>query len=124
MIRPEFRRHIFVGAFLLGVCFSIAQTAKVQVGTVRFHLKLKGAYKFITEKNVKVSVNDSLDKALISDKKGYTGFLELPEGKYTLTINVDSYRPIIRHLKIVRGNGKTLKLRMKKIEVKTKKKPD
>ncbi|MCE3229565.1 MAG: hypothetical protein K0S32_4116 [Bacteroidetes bacterium] len=100
--------------FIVFLFLIISVFCQAQVGTVRFHLKLKGAYIFIKDKNVKLRVNDTIEKSLISDKKGYTGFLELPEGSFKILFDVEGYKSITRTIKIVRATGRTLKVRMKK----------
>jgi hypothetical protein len=99
---------------LFAVMVFACSFASAQVGTVRFHLKLKGAYIFIKDKNVRLNVNDTLEKTLISDDKGYTGFLELPEGNFKLTFIVEGYKTVIRDINVIRATGKTLRIKMKK----------
>lgn len=85
--------------------------------TVQFKL-LHGIYnKPIKPSNVKVIVNDSVVKYLVSDKKGLTGFLEVPDGTYNFIVSIPEYKEMEVKKYKIKGNGangKHIKLKLSK----------
>lgn len=85
--------------------------------TVQFKL-VHGIYnKPIKASNVKVIVNDSVVKYLVSNQKGLTGFLEVPDGIYNFIISIPEYKEVEVKKYKIKGNGangKHIKLKLSK----------
>jgi hypothetical protein len=105
------KARIFFALFFL---FS-ATVFVAQVSTFKLHLVRGLLRKPVKNQNVKVVVGDTLSRKMISDEKGQTGYLELPEGKYNITVLVDNYRPRTkRNVKIERAGGRHLTFKLKR----------
>lgn len=89
--------------------------AKAQVSTIQFKLYNGTFKKPVKNANVKVLVNDTIEKRLITDEKGITGFIEVQEGTYDLSVHVEPYKDrVVKNVKISRATGKHLRLRLRK----------
>lgn len=100
------------------LCIGLCAVAKSQiVNTLQLKLEDGAIYKKpVKDKNVKVLINDTLVRHLITDEKGVTGFIEVPDGEYSMTVIVDQYKEYyIRKVKVNKANGKHLTLKLTKI---------
>jgi hypothetical protein len=91
--------------------------SNAQINTVQLQLEeRKFPYSPVKDKNVKVIINDTLERKLITNEKGVTGFLEVPDGNYSMKVLVDQYKEYyIKKVKVSKANGKHLKLKLDKI---------
>lgn len=100
------------------LCLAIAclsLPAPAQVSTIQFKLQNGTLKRPVKNSNVKVTINDTLDKKLITNDKGETGFIELPDGTYNLSISVDPYKErVVKDVKVSGARGKHLRLRLRK----------
>ena len=96
--------------------FSLPVLLQAQVNTIQLQLEEDNFWKRpVKESNVKVTINDSIVKYLITDVNGVTGFLEVPDGEYNLNVLVDSYKETgVKKIKMERANGKHLKIKLVK----------
>ncbi|MBA3665680.1 MAG: carboxypeptidase regulatory-like domain-containing protein [Bacteroidetes bacterium] len=94
----------------------ISFVSYAQVSTLQLQLVEGIGYrKPLKEVNVKVIVNDTLVSHLITDPKGVTGFIEVPDGEYTLAVKVESYKDyLIKSIKVDGARSKHLKIKMEK----------
>lgn len=86
-----------------------------QVGTLQFRLLAKGEIrrKAIKEKNVKITVDDTLVKYMLTDRKGFTGYLPLQPGKHLLCIEVKGFKTCTRkNVEVKRAEGRQLRVRL------------
>ncbi|MCW3075999.1 MAG: hypothetical protein JWO32_608 [Bacteroidetes bacterium] len=86
-----------------------------QVSTIQLEIHNGLLNKPIKSSNVKVILNDTMVRHLITNEKGITGFLEVPDGTYNLSILVESYKDYyIKNVKAVGSAGKHLKIKLNK----------
>ncbi|MGZ4042624.1 MAG: hypothetical protein ACXVO9_05445 [Bacteroidia bacterium] len=110
------KRFITLAAFILPVLLH------AQVNTIQLKLEEDNFWKSpVKESNVKVTINDSIVKHLVTDVNGITGFLEVPDGEYNLNIIVESYKEYeVKKIKMERADGKHLKIKLVKEKEKEK----
>ncbi|MGZ3920637.1 MAG: hypothetical protein ACXVC7_10100, partial [Bacteroidia bacterium] len=110
------KRFITLAAFILPVLLH------AQVNTIQLKLEEDNFWKSpVKESNVKVTINDSIVKHLVTDVNGITGFLEVPDGEYNLNIIVESYKEYeVKKIKMERADGKHLKIKLVKEKEKKK----
>jgi hypothetical protein len=100
---------------LVFLCFIFPFCSHSQI-TNTLQLKLEDGSVFkkpVIKKNVKVIINDTLVRHLITNENGITGFIEVPDGEYSMTVLVDDYKEYyIRRVKVGKANGKHLKIKL------------
>jgi hypothetical protein len=102
------RALILLFVFLTSSFFS-------QVGTLQMRLLIKGDIRrrAIKEKNVKVTVNDTLVKYMVTNRRGYTGYLPLEPGEHNICVEVKGYKSCSRRsIHMNRAEGRMIRLKL------------